>query len=155
ALSDFDFGGGAASGIPTLLGDASGDLNGTVMLIDSSFLNYFAQSFTPGAFLKFRLSLTNNIDLVGAPDQFSFSILDNTGFEIPTLGGPFFDVLAAIDISSDSPTVQTFAGDSTRTPAAGGGPILIPAPVVTVPEPSSFWVVLLIAIGSRSGLRVS
>ncbi len=138
-LSNFQFGaGGGTSGSPTLLGGASGDLSSGVTLTDSGFLNWFDQSFTPGDALSFTLTLSTNVDVGGTPDEFSFSILDSTGTELPTLGGPFFDVFVAIDIDSGSPTIQTFASDPTQSPAAGGPPIDMGAPQGTVvPEPGA------------------
>src|SRR4030088_2636836 len=45
-LTNFLFGvGGSASGLPTVFGGATGDLSSGITLIDSSFLNAFAQSF--------------------------------------------------------------------------------------------------------------
>ncbi len=145
-LSDFQFGGGGPSGTPVVFGGTSGDLSSTVTLTDSSFLNFFIQQFTAGDSLSFHLRLTTNVDAGPTPDGFSFSILDNTDTEIPTQGGPFFDVFLNVDINSSTPTIETFASDPTLTPAAGGPPIDIAAPQVTpVPEPGT-WIL----IGSAS-----
>src|SRR5690606_34544726 len=46
-LSDFDFGGGAASGTPSIFGGASGDLATSVVLTDTDPFNIFTQGFTP------------------------------------------------------------------------------------------------------------
>lgn len=151
ALSDFDFDGGAAVGVATLTGGSSGNTVTSITLTDSSFFNQFIQQFTPGNHLGFRLAFSTNVDTAGVPDQFSFAILDSSGVEIPTLAP--FDVFMQIDISSANPLVQTFGTDTTRIPAAGGGPIDIAAPTATapaaVPEPTSLLLMAtaLIAIG--------
>lgn len=141
ALSNFAFGsGGSATGIPSLTNGASGSLGTAVALIDSAFFNEFTQGFTPGSQLSFLLQFTNNVDPGPTPDEFSFAILDNSGFEIPTLN--FASALIVIDIDSASPTVQTFSTDPNVSPFGGGGPIDMAAAQVTpvtsaVPEPSS------------------
>jgi hypothetical protein len=86
-LSNFQFGGGASSGSPTLMGGASGDISSSVTLSDSSFLNFFSQQFTPGSTLTFTLSLTGSVKAGSTPDHFAFSILDQTLKAIPTKGG--------------------------------------------------------------------
>lgn len=112
--------------------------------MDSSFLNYLIQPFTPGTTLEFTVTTTNNVDAGGIPDGFAFSISDKTGQSIPTDAGPFADMFLTIVFDSAPPTVQTFASDPTRLPAGGGGPITIGAPTVisTVPEPSSIITLL-------------
>ena len=140
-LSNFIFGGGAAAGVPTLTGGASGNAGNSVTLSDSSFFNQFIQQFTPGSQLGFRLALSTNLDTGGVPDQFTFAILDHTGVELPT-SASFFDVFVQLDIDSVNPLVQTFGTDTNRSPAAGGGPIDIVAPAATqvgagMPEPGT------------------
>jgi hypothetical protein len=143
-LSNFQFGGGGSVGSPLLSGGASGSVSGTVTLIDSSFFNAFTQQFTPGSALGFLLGLTTTVDPSGTPDQFSFAILDSTGFELPTLG--LFDIFLVIEIDSAQPLAQAFASDPSRAPNAGGGPINLGAPVVTeIPEPTS-WALAALGI---------
>jgi hypothetical protein len=93
-------------------------------------LNELFQSFTPGATLKFDVSLTGNPDPGLFPDEFSFAILDNTLGEIPTTGGG--DAFLTVDITPQGPVFSTFAGD--------GAYSAIPSPTITtvssvVPEP--------------------
>src|SRR5262245_1310147 len=57
-LTDFDFDGGAAAGVPQLTGGASGDLQSSVTLNETAFLNRFQQQFVPGERLSFLLDLT-------------------------------------------------------------------------------------------------
>ncbi len=138
SLSNFTFGvGGSAVGVPTLVNGASGSLGSGITLTDSAFFNSFTQGFTPGSQLRFLLRFTNNLDSGGTPDEFSFAILDRSGFEIPTLN--VANALLIIDIDSASPAVKTFGTDPSATPVGGGGAINMgPAQVTaTVPEPSS------------------
>ena len=154
-LSSFALAGGSPVGGPAVKGGTTGNLSSAVNFIDSSFLNQFIQAFTPGNSLKFELSQTTNIDSGGTPDQFSFSILDKTGSEIPTLAGAFIDVFLETDINSANPLIQTFASDPSRAPTGGGPPINIPAPTVTqaaVPEPSTILLLpwaLVVLLGWR------
>ncbi len=144
-LSAFQFGaGGSAAGSPSLFGGASGSLASGVTLTDSSFFNAFTQQFNPGSLLKFRLQVSTNVDAGGTPDEFSFSILDNTLTELPTLG--FFDVFVVLDIDSPNPVPQSFDSDPSRPPAGGGSGITMSASqlALATPEPSSF---ILLGIG--------
>jgi len=134
SLNNFTFGtSGSAVGVPSLTNGASGSLGSGILLADSSFFNSFVQGFTPGSALSFLLQFTNNVDPGGTPDEFSFAILDSSGFEIPTLN--FANALMIIDIDSASPVVQTFGTDPSATPFGGGGPIDMGPP--TIPEPNS------------------
>lgn len=151
-LSGFDFGGGGPAGSPLLIGSASGDLSSTVVLTDSAGIGYFAQGFTSGSHLQFQLDLTTNVDSGAIPDAFILSVLDQTLTPIPTAAGFPLDMLAEIDIDSDHPAVHTFAGDTSRSPAAGGSPIGLAAPdISSVPEPGSC--VLLASALAAAALR--
>ncbi len=135
-LSNFLFGGGSGSGAPILSGGASGSLGTSVTLTDSSFFNAFTQEFVAGSNLQFLLELTTNVVGGGTPDQFSFAILDSSGFEIPTLGP--FNALLVIDLDGVPPTTQVFATDAATAPNGGGQPIALGAPAVAeVPEPGT------------------
>ena len=151
-LFNFNFGGGSGVGTPTVLGGASGDLASGVLLNDTDFLNDFAQTFAPGNELDFDVTLTNNADAGGTPDEFTFAILDNTGLELPTLGlaGVGSDVFLLTDLTGDPLALQTFASDDSQIPAGGGNPLTIAAPVAAaVPEPGS--VALLASLIAGSG----
>jgi hypothetical protein len=134
-LRNFTFGGGGASGSPTLTGNASGDVLSTVTLMDGTFLNTFTQPFTPGAELRFDVTLITGLDGGETPDHFSFSILDRTGAAIPTQGGEGFNVFAALDFDSPNPAVQVFNSDPAVAPQGGGGPVNV-QPTLTVNSPS-------------------
>ena len=140
SITNFAFGGGGVSGPAATLGTVTGDLNSSVTLADGTFLNYLIQPFNPGISLSFTISATTNTDTSGGVDQFSFSILDSTGQQIPTEGGllaPYFDVFLAIEFDSANPTIETFASDSAEAPAGGGPAIITGMPqAVLVPEPN-------------------
>jgi len=151
-LSNFHFGTGSASGSALLGGGASGDLSTSVVLTDTDAIsNYFVQGFSPGNSLSFQLQLSTNLESGGLPDTFFFAILDNTFSPLPTLAGAPLDALALINI--DNPlSIQTFGGDVSRSPVAGGDPISrFSAPAISVsevPEPSTFPVLGLAILAS-------
>lgn len=157
-LSNFQFGGGGPTGLPFLMDGASGDLSSSVVLTDSGFANVFIQGFTPGTTLQFRITLTTNLES-GAPDTFLWSILDNTGFPLPTTSvSPLYPLLV-IDIDSSSPTIATFGSDASILPNAGGFSNF-PAPAVTevrdtstVPEPSTGALVSIALVGLGWAVR--
>lgn len=142
-LSNFSFGGGSAGSCGVVgncepLGGASGDASSVsgITLTDSDFFNSFAQRFTPGNTLSFKLDLTTNIDAGGTPDAFGFSILDSTGTPLPTLDTLGTDTLLSFDIDSANPTLFTFA-TSDLSPVALNAPTYALAPPNGVPEPGS------------------
>jgi hypothetical protein len=139
-ITNLNFGAGAASGGITASGGASGDLNSTVTLTDSEFFNTFFQGFTPGSTLSFLVDLTTNVDPGGTPDAFGFSILDSSGFSIPTLDPSSADTFLAVNIDSANPLILTYATDPNRTTLGGSGPAITmdaPVPTTPVPEPAS------------------
>ena len=107
--------------------------------------------------MNFSLLLTANLD-AGTPDEFIFSILDNTMSPLPTTSSSPLYPLLSIVFGSANPTITTFAGDFNKFPVAGGF-AYFPAPVVTVvtagiPEPSPavlcvFPLALLILVTGR------
>ena len=127
-LSNFTFGGGSAAGIAEYLGGASGNLNTTVTLTDSGFLNDFLQEFAAGSRLEFDLFLTQNVDSGPTPDGFSVAILDNLDQNITTNGNS--NTLLQLDINS--PTAGNQYSDLNF--ASGTGSF---AGVAAVPEPSA------------------
>lgn len=148
-LSGFNFAGGAVSAPPSLSGGASGNLATSATLTDSSFFNAIVQAFTPGGHLRFDVTLGTAIDAGGAPDEFSFAILDGQGNEVPTAdpAGAFI----VLDLDSAQPLVQTFA--------AAGGYSAMGIPIVTfdvapaVPEPGSL-ALLALGLGGMALLQL-
>jgi hypothetical protein len=142
-LSNFAFGtGGSTLGTPTLAGGATGDLNTSVTLTDSDFLNEFTQDFAPGSLLQYDVNLTTNVDTGGSPDAFSFAIFQN-GVEIPTTdpGNAFL----SINLDSATPTIQTFASDTTQTSILLG-PAVVTFPAQTTPEPGALALLMGTAV---------
>lgn len=129
-LTNIQLGGGSTIGPALLLGDAWGSLSSAVVVTDGAVPSYFAQPFTPGGTLSFQLDLTTNINSGGVPDCFVVAILDSSLTPIPTMAGAGFDMVLEIYINSDNPTTTIFAGDTTRSPAAGGPPIGFNAPAL-------------------------
>jgi hypothetical protein len=121
-----------------------GDLTSGITITDSEFFNEFYQEFTPGDLLTFNLAITTNVE--PTPDHFSFAILDNGLWELPTLS-PFGTALIEIDIKinldSPTPVVQTYASDSSVAPFGGRDPITMAAPTVTSPVPEPATLALL------------
>lgn len=144
ALSDFLFGVGGSVGSVDLslsFGGESGDFTSGVSLIDSSFLNIFASSFTPGNLLSFDFSLTTNVDAEGTPDQLSLALLQSDGSVVNTEDPSGANALLRVNLDSANPPITTFASD------------LTPAPIVTqsaaAAEPPSL---LLLAVGLAAAL---
>jgi len=124
-ISDISFGGGSAStGTVWTSGGAWGDLGSSVTLNDSDpLLNDFTQGFTPGSWLSFTVSLSTQVDAGGTPDEFSFAILDNNFFNLPTtsLGT---DTFVQVALDSGSPMILT----ASSLDGSIGAPTVTPVP---------------------------
>lgn len=154
-ITNFAFGGGSAGAAPTLTGGAAGSLATGVTLTDSDFFNTFVQGFTPGSTLSFHVFLTTDVDAGGIPDQFSFSLLDRSGGQIPTFG--LGDLFVSVNIDSPSPVIAAFNSDASHplpaTPTAPGITTGLPRVTITptqteVPEPAT----LVFLTGGLTGL---
>jgi len=131
SLGNFTFGGGSASGVPFILGGASGSLASGVTITNSDDPNILAEQFTPGSVLQFDLTFTTNFS-GGTPHQFVWSILDDSFTPIPTTSNdPLSPVLTFI-VDSANPTISTYGaffgnqfpvvtlqGQGTTTPEPG------------------------------------
>lgn len=129
-LSNFVFNGGTFSGTATRTGGAIGSLASTITLTDSSFASELFQGFTPGMSLGFDVSMSTNVEAGLTPDSFSFGILDNLLFQLPTTD-PLGVSLLSVDFNSTSlplGSVRTYASTSpagvtvTVTPITPGIP---------------------------------
>jgi hypothetical protein len=120
-VSNFNFGGGLATGTSVNLGGVTGDLFTSVTFDNTDPFQELYQTFTPGATLSFDVNISENSD--GAtPDSFVVSILDAALINIPTSG--FGNSL--FQVGNDNPgavTLGTGTGDYSG--------------VVAVPEPSA------------------
>lgn len=144
-LSNFQFGGGGPVGsLTTLTGGTTGSLTTGVVITDSSFFNEFIQQFDPGSILSFELHLIPNLDS-GSPDQFSFAILDDQQFELPTESDS--DAFLTIDFTSPL-SVQPFSS------ALGSDPFLTAPTIKAIPAPGTL-ALLLVGLGGllRFGKR--
>src|SRR3954469_23999432 len=84
-VSQVDVGGGVLIGPPTLFGCATGSLAESVVLTDTSVLNFVVQQFTPGASLTFTIVVPAFNEEEGEiPDGIAFAILDSSGTPVPT-----------------------------------------------------------------------
>lgn len=135
SLTNFTFGGGSASGVPFLVGGASGSLDSGITITNSDDPNILAEQFTPGSTLQFSLTFTTNYS-GGTPHQFVWSILDDTFTPIPTASNDSLSPVLTFLVDSANPTISTygaFFGDQ------------FPAPIVTIqgqgtttPEPGTW-----------------
>lgn len=103
-LSNFAFGGGSASSLPSV-----------VTLIDNGFLNSFPQLFPPGSpftagnTLSFQLKDVFGVD-TPTPDGFGLYIFDSNGNPIWYVGDPNFALgLFSITFDSNNPTIQNYS----------------------------------------------
>lgn len=150
-LSNFNFGGGSATGVPTLTGGASGSLSGPVVLSDNVFFTEFTQGFAPGSTLSFDLTTSGGVDAGNFPDGFAFSILDSTGAAISTADPTGANALLALDFNVADPPVQTFS--ATGAFAAVGTPTADRMGAASVPEPGT-WAALAVGGLLLAGRRV-
>jgi len=133
-LSSFSFGGGSASGSPTLSSGVTGSLLTSVTFTNDTAFSEFYQTFNPGTQILFDITVTQNIDGI-TPDSFSVAILDGT--------------LANIDTNSPSASLIQFDIDTTGnlsvTSSSGTG--IYAGVTAAVPEPSSTMLAGLLSGG--------
>ncbi|MGB8167166.1 MAG: NF038129 family PEP-CTERM protein [Chthoniobacteraceae bacterium] len=141
-ITNFTFGGGSATGSPTLFDGALGNIGSTVTLNNSGPFQELYQTFTPGAVLGFDVSLTQNLDGL-TPDSFVVAILDKNPFNIPTTG--IGDSLLHADIDTTSPLTIAQLNLSSGTGSYAG------VTVSAIPEPgTALWGA---AFGLIAGVR--
>jgi hypothetical protein len=147
-LSDFNFGGGMPLGTPSYTGNGvSGDLNSTVTLADSDFLEFFSQTFQVGSSLSFLLDTTNNNFEDGLPDGFALYLCDVA-----------LDTCYSDDLNTGALLVLNLSG-SPLTPSDftvnGASQQGLNAPAVGTPEPRSLALLLAagLTLAVGTGLR--
>jgi hypothetical protein len=138
-VSNFQFGGGSASGSANVFGDVTGDLSSSVTLTDTTPFNEFYQAFIPGAWLSFKVLLSTNFIFGDTPDLFSFAILDGNLMNLATQSFGS-DTFLEVNIDSATPAIGTFASAD----------LSIGAPQATVPETlnSGLWAGGLMMLGA-------
>jgi len=127
-VSNFTFGGGAATGSPNYLGGVIGDISSSLTLSETTAFNELFQGFTAGTSLAFDVAISGNTDAGITPDSFIFSILDSTLGAITTSGSAGQTV--QLDITSPIlgvDAVQSYNGTGAYTGVN----------VSVVPEPST------------------
>lgn len=118
----------------TNVGDAQGDLPGSVVLEDSGFTESF-RGLTFGNTLSFTYTQTSNFSGPGGPDEFAFYLtnLTNTGALVQTDDPTGANALFTLDITGPDPGTFTL-----YNPLAPGVVVAVDPVVGTqVPEPSS------------------
>lgn len=146
-LSNFTFDGGSAAGSPSIFGNATGSLGGTVSLFDSpaSPFNEFFQGFTAGTTgIHFDASISQNSP--GAtPDGFAVAILDSEpGFPQIATNAPDGVSLVSLGIKAANSLADVGVYGST-----------LPAGVTAtvIPEPSDVAAFLGIAVSLLAGFH--
>jgi hypothetical protein len=127
---------GALAGGPTLTGDASGALPGTVTLDNGTGFNDYFEGFTFGSTLTFEVTLSG--PALSSPDgtatsgsTFAFSMFSDAEGTTPTLTSDTTEGFAfTVDVNLDGTTTVTdFSSETSVVPATG--------PVSAVPEPGN------------------
>jgi len=144
-IRNFSFGTGSPVGAPTFVGGATGNLGSSITLTDSLFVNHFIQGFNPGATISFQMVLSTNLDSGIFQDQLGFAILDRSGSGLPTLGPA--NVFLILNLDPGMPTVSTFRSAAFLSPNAGGPPIDIAAPQVSIVPESNSLLLITLALG--------
>jgi len=131
--------GSCALGGPCLTGDVSGTLPGTLTFDNGTGFNDYFQDFTFGNALMFHVRLYG--PAFSSPDgistsgsTFAFSMFSDAAGTIPTLTSDLTDGFATtVDLNvGGAATVTNFSSETT---------------VSAVPEPSSFVLVVAVALG--------
>jgi hypothetical protein len=131
-VSDFTFGGGSPI-LPVVAG--TGDMNSSVTLDNTPPVNPFfvdfAQNFTVGSTLSFRLDLTNNGPTPpDSPDTFAFALSTTSNVNLPTTDPFGTDFLFTVEFTGGPLTFQTYSTVGTGITA------VITPDIAQVPEPA-------------------
>jgi hypothetical protein len=141
---------GALAGSPTLTGDVSGLLPGTLTFDNGTAFNDYFEGFTYGNTISFDVSLYG--PALSTPDgvstsgsTFAFSMCSDSAGTIPTLTTDTTDGFAfTVDVNLDGSTTVTNFSTQTGVVPQGGS---------AVPEPNSLGLVLLGAMGLVASRR--
>ena len=133
---------GSPTGSPTLTGDASGALPGTLTFDNGTGFNDYFQELTFGTTISFDVSLYG--PALASPDgtstsgsTFAFSMFSNAAGTVPALTNDTTDGFAfTVEVNLDGTTTATNSSDQTTVSAASGS-----GTPGTVPEPGSFLLI--------------
>ena len=148
-VSNFDLGGGTAGTVLPPVGNVSNAaaIASGLTLVDgdANGVADFTQGFTPGTYLKFRVSTTSAVDAGAVPDKFLFHLLDS-GLNVITTGDPSSqDGILTLDYTHLNLTSSDVGAFGTTNGSGVGAP-----KVTTTPEPGA--VALLVSLGSYGSL---
>jgi hypothetical protein len=135
---------GSLTGPPSITGDVSGTLPGTLTFDNGTFFNDYFEGFAFGNVLKFDVSLYG--PALSSPDgtsasgsSFGFSMFSDAGATTPALTSDLVDGIAlTVLVNLDGSTSLTNFSSETSVEAAASA----------VPEPSSVAVTLLLLLGA-------
>ena len=142
-VSDFDYGGGAASDVPSTLPPAdvsnpkggvttTGNPPSTLALSDSSdSFSAVGVAFTPGSVLSFQIDSTNELTYVSndsiMPDEFSFAILNSSGANLATTA-PYTNNLIELSLGYSDMSNQLADYETYSLTASAPSAVPLPAP---------------------------
>ena len=146
-----------ASAAPS--GDVSGSLSSVLIVGDTGFVNDYNQVITPDhssnpIVITFQMTASTNFASGLFPDNFAFSILDGTGFPIPTtdsFGGSLFN----FNLEPGVNVAQIAVYQSTDSPVIGPPSIVQPS---AVPEPATvilLAIALPLVVGAKTASRIA
>jgi hypothetical protein len=147
-ILDFSSTGGALAGSPTLTGDASGALPGTVTLDNGTGFNDYFEGFTFGSTLTFEVTLSGpaltSPDGATSGSTFAFSMFSDAEGTTPTLTSDTTEGFAfTVDVNvNGTTTVTDFSSETSVVPLTS-----------TVPEPNNI-VLILAAILCAGAMRL-
>ena len=139
-IGGFGSTGGSLSGSPTYNGGASGNLTGTVHIVNSDpVLNEYLQNFTAGTAFQFQIAF-GGLKMTApdgtSTDSFGLAFYKGSDFTMPQLNdGSQGDFFFEIDVNGD--------GSTTVNQASSPKGLVTAAPVLT-PEPGTL---VLLGVG--------
>ena len=138
-VGSFNLGTGSLAGSPSVIGDVTGTLPGSLTLVNSTFFNDYYEGFTAGMGIFFNLTLSG--PAIDSPNgtatggsSFGISLFDGDNNPVLTVdpGG----LLGRIDLGLDGkPTLIVSPASPAGGPAVTFTPETLPA---SVPEPATF-----------------